>query len=137
MRFQQNRHYVFFDSHCPMCSNWAMQILQWDTEGVFILISAHSTIAASWAKARGVDPNIFHKTIVYLQPNVFWCTEGDAVKKIAKNLKSIPLPFSFILWIAPKVIINGIYRFIAQNRKKKGKDCDLLLDKSIKDRIIL
>ena len=137
MRFQENRHYVFFDSHCPMCSKWARKILQWDTEGVFILISAHSTIATSWVKKRGIDPSILSETIVYLQPNVFWCKEGNAIKNIAKNLKSLPLPFSFILWITPKKIIDGIYRFISQNRKKEIKDCDLNFDRSIRDRIIL
>ena len=137
MRFQENRHYVFFDSHCPMCSNWARKILQWDTEGVFILISTHSTIAATWAKERGIDPNIFSETIVYLRPNEFWCKEVDALKHIAKNLKSLPPPISVLLWIAPKVIINGIYRFISQNRKRKKKNCDLFLDRSIRDRIIL
>jgi predicted DCC family thiol-disulfide oxidoreductase YuxK len=137
MRFQENRHYVFFDSHCPMCSKWARKILQWDTEGVFILISAHSTIAASWAKERGIDPNIFSETIVYLQPNAFWSKEGDALKHIAKNLKSLPSLFSLVLWITPKVIINGIYRFISQNRKREKKDCDLSFDRSIRDRIIL
>ena len=137
MRFQENRHYVFFDSHCPMCSYWARKILQWDTEGVFILISVHSTIAAKWAKERGVAPNIFSETIVYLQPNAFWCKEGDALKHIAKNLKSLPPLFSLLLWITPNVIINGIYRFISQNRKREKKDCDLSLDRSFRDRIIL
>lgn len=137
MRFQENCHYVFFDSHCPMCSYWARKILQWDTEGVFILISVHSTIAAKWVKERGMAHNIFSETIVYLQPNAFWCKEGDALKHIAKNLKSLPPLFSLLLWITPNVIINGIYRFISQNRKQEKKDCDLSLDRSIRDRIIL
>jgi hypothetical protein len=35
---------------------------QWDTEGVFILISAHSTIAASWAIERGLGIELFQQS---------------------------------------------------------------------------
>ena len=137
MRFQENRHYVFFDSHCPMCSKWSGKILQWDTEGVFILISAHSTIAASWAIERGFGIELFQQSILYFRPGTLWCQEAKALKLIGKNLKGLPLILGILLWVAPEWLINLFYRLIASNRQKEIKKCNVTLEDSLKDRLIL
>ena len=137
MRFQENRHYVFFDSHCPMCSKWAGKILQWDTEGVFILISAHSTIAASWAIERGFGIELFQQSILYFRPGTLWCQEAKALKLIGKNLKGLPLILDILLWIAPEWLIHLFYRLIASNRRKEIKECNVTLEDSFEGRLIL
>jgi predicted DCC family thiol-disulfide oxidoreductase YuxK len=137
MRFQENRHYVFFDSHCPMCSKWARKILQWDTEGVFILISAHSTIAASWAIERGLGIELFQQSILYFRPGALWYQEAKALKLIGKNLKGLPLILGILLWVAPEWLINLFYRLIASNRRKEIKECNITLKDSFEGRLIL
>ena len=136
MRFQENRHYIFFDGHCPMCSYWARKILQWDTEGVFILISAHSTIAASWAKERSLGIELFQKSIVYFRPSILWCQEAKALKLISENLKGLPFIFKILLWLTPEWLLNIFYRLIASNRIRRTK-CDFTLENSHEERIIL
>lgn len=137
MRFQENRHYVFFDSHCPMCSNWAKKILRWDTEGVFILISVHSTAAASWAIERGLGIELFQNSIVYFRPSTLWHQEAKAIKFIGKNLKGLPLLLGILLWITPEWLINLFYRLIASHRKKEITKCEFPLEDSFKGRLIL
>jgi len=137
MRFQENRHYVFFDSHCPMCSNWARKILRWDTEGVFILVSAHSTIAASWAIERGLGIELFQNSIVYFRPTTLWYQEAKALKLIGKNLKGLPLILGILLWFAPEWLINIFYRLIASNRRKEIKGCEFTLKDSFDGRLKL
>ena len=137
MRFQENSHYVFFDSHCPMCSNWARKILHWDTEGVFILISAHSTTAASWAIERGLGIELFQNSIVYFRPSTLWHQEAKALKLVGKNLKGLPFLLGIILWIAPEWLINIFYRPIASNRRKETKECNFTLKDSFEGRLIL
>ena len=137
MRFQEDHHYVFFDSHCPMCSNWARKILEWDTEGVFILISAHSTVAASWAIERGLEIELFQNSIVYFRPSSLWCQEAKALKLIGKNLKGLPLILDILLWITPEWLINIFYQLIASHRKKEITECGFPLKDSFEGRLIL
>ncbi len=137
MKFQENYHYVFFDSHCPMCSNWAKKILRWDTEGVFILISAHSSAAAAWAMERGLGIELFQNSIVYLRPSTLWYQEAKALKLIGKNLKGLPLILGILLRVAPEWLINLFYRLIASNRRKKIKECNVTLKDSFEGRLIL
>jgi predicted DCC family thiol-disulfide oxidoreductase YuxK len=137
MRFQENRHYVFFDSHCPLCSKWARKILQWDTEGVFILISAHSTTAASWAIERSLGIELFQHSVLYFRPCALWYQEAKALKLIGKNLKGLPLILGILLWVAPEWLINLFYRLIASNRRKEIKECNVTFKDSFEGRLIL
>ena len=137
MIFQENLHYIFFDSHCPMCSNWARKILQWDTERVFILISAHSNAAASWLGERGLGTELFQNSIVYFKPSTLWHQEAKALKLIGKNLKGLPLILGIPLWITPEWLIKIFYRLVASNRRKEIKECEFTLKDSFEGRLIL
>lgn len=107
-----DRHIVFFDGVCNLCSGAVQFVLKRDKKEFFKFSSLQSEFAR-----KNLPENLTNmQSIVYLENGQLY-TQSTAVLKIVKHLNGI-WPMLYILIIIPRFIRDFIYDYIAKNRYK-------------------
>lgn len=113
MMKQPEKHIVFFDGHCNLCSNSVRFIIKRDKKKRFIFASLQSDAAR--AHLLQFDPkNKINDSIILLEGGKQY-EKSTAVLRIAREL-SPPWPVFYALKIIPVSLRDVLYDWIAANR---------------------
>lgn len=109
------RQVIFYDGVCLLCNRFILFVLKADRkEKIFI-----SALQSEFTKTVLEDYNLSHdamESVVFLKDGIIY-TESSAALKIFQLL-GFPWAIMAVFFIIPKIIRNGIYRWIARNRYK-------------------
>jgi predicted DCC family thiol-disulfide oxidoreductase YuxK len=104
---------ILFDGVCNLCNGFVQFVIKRDTQAQFKFAALQSDTAKALLIAHKIQIKDL-KTVVFIENQKVY-TQSDAALQIAKYLGSA-WPLARILFVVPKFIRNGIYRFIAKNR---------------------
>jgi len=126
MMKQPEKHIVFFDGHCNLCSNSVRFIIKRDKKKYFVFASLQSDAARPYLLQ--FDPkNKINDSIILMEGGKQY-KKSTAVLRIARQL-SPPWPVFYALKIIPVSLRDALYDWIAANRYKWfGKRTQCLLD---------
>jgi predicted DCC family thiol-disulfide oxidoreductase YuxK len=104
---------ILFDAMCILCSANARFILEHDRRGRFRLASIQSPAGAGLCRRFGLDPND-PESLLFVQGDRA-LRDSDAVLAIWSGL-GWPWRAGAALRIVPRVLRDGLYRWVARNR---------------------
>ncbi|MGL4820139.1 MAG: thiol-disulfide oxidoreductase DCC family protein [Bacilli bacterium] len=105
---------IFFDGECAFCAKSVQWIVQHESAPVAQFCSLQSAFAKETLANYGTLPD---SVILYTDGTVY--TESEAAIRIATLLRT---PYSWLQFVryVPRSLRDGVYRFIARNRKLFG-----------------
>ncbi len=104
---------VVFDALCVLCSADAQFILTHDRRKYFRLAAMQGPHGAALLKRHGIDPEN-PETMLIVDGDTIW-RDSDAVFAVAAGL-GWPWRAATVAKIIPRVIRDGLYRWVARNR---------------------
>jgi len=107
-----NKPVVFFDGNCGLCSRSINFIIKHDRYQHFLFCPLQSKTAEEFLGADLLNA----ESVVLLEEGELY-TESEAAFNILKHLRTF-WSFLLIFRVLPESITNGVYRWIARNRKK-------------------
>ncbi len=113
MEFDKN--IIFYDGDCGFCNRSVQFVLNNERKSEIYFSSLQSDYAREFFKAQNL-PNPDLSTFYYYSNGILY-QKSTAALKVVPKLKWYYRFFVFG-WIAPKFLRDGIYDFIAKNRKK-------------------
>lgn len=110
------RHLVFYDGECGLCDRSVQFILAHDVEHLFCFAPLQGKTAQKYLKNEhfAADSLIL---IEDYQTNLRVTTEGDAIFAICRQLPFPIYLLSGFRWL-PAFLYNGVYRWVANRRKR-------------------
>jgi len=119
-----NKIIVLYDGDCGLCNRAIQILLQEDPSDQFRFVSQQADLGKSILAHIGYNPNTLDSLVVY-QPKVAYYTQSQAVFYLCKH-GSYKLKLLLVFQLFPKVILNGLYNWIAKNRHHwfdKNENC--------------
>lgn len=119
-----NKIIVLFDGDCGLCNRAIQILLQEDPLDQFRFVSQQAALGKSILAHTGFDPNTNDSLVVY-HPNLAYYTQSQAVFYLCKH-GSYKLKLLLVFQLFPKVMLDGLYKWIAQNRYRwfgKNEHC--------------
>ncbi|MFC4619548.1 thiol-disulfide oxidoreductase DCC family protein [Camelliibacillus cellulosilyticus] len=106
---------VLFDGVCNLCNKSVQFIINRDRKGYFLFSSLQSPTAKGLLDTYRIQsPSL--STIILIEKDQFY-TESTAVLRICKRLNGLWKGL-YLFIIVPKVVRDGVYRWIAKRRYK-------------------
>lgn len=104
----ENLNILFYDGYCNLCHGAVRFVNKWDKKRHIY-----------FAPLKGITADAFnlslpHNTLVYSRHGKCF-TESSAVLEVAYDLGGL-WRFTYFFRIIPRVLRDGLYRFIARNR---------------------
>jgi predicted DCC family thiol-disulfide oxidoreductase YuxK len=124
-----NKIIVLFDSDCGLCNRAIQILLQEDPLDQFRFVSQQAALGKSILAHIGYNPNTNDSLVVY-HPNLAYYIQSQAVFYLCKH-GSYKLKLLLVFQLFPKVMLDGLYKWIAKNRYKwfgKSDSCSMLPD---------
>jgi len=112
---QVEKHIIFFDGHCNLCSNSVQFVIKRDKKKRFIFASLQSDAASAHLLQFG-SKNKTNDSIILVEGGERF-EKSEAALRIAKHL-SPPWPVFYLLIIIPKNWRDAMYDLISKNRYK-------------------
>lgn len=112
---------IFFDGQCPMCHSWVKRIIRLDRRRRFRFSPLEGELAKK-TLTPSLPDYIREDTIIYFREDKVYL-RSDAALNILWDL-GFPYSLGFVFWLVPKVIRNGVYRWVASRRYMYGKRFD-------------
>ena len=109
----KNSPIILFDAECVLCSANAQFVLKHDKVGYFRLAAMQGEVGAALYRENGIDPEDPSSMIVIDGSHVR--QDSDAVLSIYEGL-GYPWRLVGVFRLAPRLIRDPIYRWIARNR---------------------
>lgn len=106
---------ILFDAECVLCSANAQFVLGHDRARRFRLASVQSDVGAALCRAHGIDPTDPASMLVVEGGRVR--RDSDAVLSIYAGL-GLPWRLLGLMRLAPRVLRDPVYRWVARNRYK-------------------
>lgn len=123
---QPEKHIVFFDGHCNLCSNSVQFVIKRDKKKRFVFASLQSDAARAHLLQFG-SKNKINDSIILVEGGKQF-ERSDAALRIAKHL-SPPWPVFYMLKVIPASWRDAVYDLIARNRYKWfGKKDQCMMD---------
>lgn len=123
---QPEKHIVFFDGHCNLCSNSVQFVIKRDKKKRFVFASLQSDAARAHLLQFG-SKNKINDSIILVEGGKQF-ERSDAALRIAKHL-SPPWPVFYMLTVIPASWRDAVYDLIARNRYKWfGKKDQCMMD---------
>lgn len=110
---------VFYDGECGFCSRWVQWILRTDRANKFLFAPLQGTTAQD---RLGALPEDLDEWSLVLLENGQPYYRSTAALKVLSEAGGI-LWLARIFLIVPKLIRDGVYKWIARNRKRFGTSC--------------
>jgi predicted DCC family thiol-disulfide oxidoreductase YuxK len=114
---------ILFDGVCNLCSKSVQFIISRDKKELFLFGSLQGKAAQAYGKKFNITFNMINSFILIDQNNIY--TRSSAALRVLKYLgNGWQLFYAFI--IVPKLLRDGIYNLIANNRYKwfgKKEEC--------------
>jgi predicted DCC family thiol-disulfide oxidoreductase YuxK len=122
---EEGRPVILFDGVCNLCNGAVKFILKRDPAGKFLFASLQSPFAAQAVKDFAIESTGLYSILLIKNGRLF--DRSDALLEITRDL-SAWWPALYMLRVVPKVIRDGVYKFVANNRYRLfGKDESCLL----------
>lgn len=112
---------IFFDGQCPMCHSWVKRIIRLDKNKLFRFSPLENELAKKTLTPMLPD-YLQEDTIIYYREDKAFL-RSDAALKILLDL-GFPFNLGIVFWIVPRVIRDGVYRWVASRRYTYGKRYD-------------
>ena len=106
---------IFFDGVCKLCNHSVNFFIKQDEKGVLKFASLQSDFAKSFLPQSLI--NSVNLDSMVFSDGVSFYTKSSAVLEICKTLGG-GFHFFRIGYLLPRIIRDGLYRFIANNRYK-------------------
>jgi predicted DCC family thiol-disulfide oxidoreductase YuxK len=104
---------LFFDGVCNLCNGAVQWVIRHDPQQYVQFAALQSETAKVKLGSAGIDLESL-ESLVLLEDGVVY-THSDAALRLARALGS-PWSWATIFMFVPKIIRDGLYRFIAKNR---------------------
>jgi predicted DCC family thiol-disulfide oxidoreductase YuxK len=113
---------LFFDGDCSLCNKTVQFILKHErkTTEPILFCSLQSAYARQALSKYNYNFNELNTLVLSIDDKVFY--KSDAALNVTKYLE-IPYIWVIICKIIPQFIRDGIYNYIAKNRKKLAPFC--------------
>ncbi|MCH2123740.1 MAG: thiol-disulfide oxidoreductase DCC family protein [Pirellulaceae bacterium] len=105
-------HVVLFDGVCNLCNGMVNFLIDRDPHKKLKFAALQSGYGARLREVHQLDDSL--SSIILVEGDVVY-QRSTAVLRIVRQLKGI-WPLVAILLIVPRVIRDGVYRFVAKNR---------------------
>ncbi|EOQ87898.1 PF04134 family protein [Leptospira yanagawae serovar Saopaulo str. Sao Paulo = ATCC 700523] len=118
----EKRKIVFFDGVCHLCMG-SVQFLLKHNPSESLLFSSIGSKTYLELVPKSQETSLPDSILYWKEGNLL--VESDAILGITKEL-SFPWKLGIFFWIVPKLIRNGIYRFVAKHRYQwfgKAESC--------------
>ncbi len=115
-----NTTILFFDGDCSLCNKTVQFIIKHEkkVEEPILFCSLQSAFARKILKKYHYDFNQLSTLVLLIDENIFY--KSNAVINVSTYLKA-PYKWCIVFRIVPGFIRDGIYNYIAKNRKKLVK----------------
>ncbi len=110
---------VVFDGECALCNGFVAWLIRHDRRGHFLIAGSAGDVGAAVMAAAGLDSHVASSTLIVWDGTVH--VRSSAIIAIAKRL---PWPWRAVtaIRVVPKVVRDGVYRFIAARRARMHAD---------------
>lgn len=112
---ENKNHIILFDGVCNLCNNSINFIIRHDKKNIFYFSALQSEFSKSFFLQKKISLNQ-PESIIYIENGEYY-TQSTAALRIARHLNGL-YPLLYVLILIPRVIRNGIYKYIAKNRYK-------------------
>ena len=109
---------IFFDGNCPICHSWVKRIIRWDSRKLFSFSPLEGELAKKLLTPLLPDYTGEDTIIFYEEGQIF--LRSDAAIAITRLL-GFPYNLALAGRMVPKVIRDGIYRWVASRRFRYGQ----------------
>ena len=111
---------MFFDGECSLCNKTVQFILRHEnkTTEPILFCSLQSAYAKQTLEKYHYNFDQLSTLVLLLNDNVFY--KSNAALNLCKFLKA-PYSWCIVFKIAPSFIKDGVYNYVAKNRKKLVK----------------
>lgn len=116
---------ILYDGVCNLCTRWVLFVIRHDPKGRFLFAPSQSETGKRLIEEKGLS-ELVTRTVVLLQGDRVR-KESDAALEIIRQLEA-PWKWFYGFKLVPRVLRNGIYRFIAGNRHRwfgKKPECSV------------
>lgn len=110
-KLSEHKTIIFFDADCLMCSRFVIWLLQKDRKNAFVFASLNGEVGLTVINHFKITSDsviVMHGEELFL--------ESDAVIKIFSQMSGLWRTLHLLRYV-PKFCRNGVYRWIARNRK--------------------
>lgn len=115
MNLKKKHKIILFDGVCNLCNSTVQRVIKNDKKDVFRFTPLQSAVGMVMVTELGID-TAQTDSIILVEDATFY-TKSTAALKIARELSG-GYPLLYVFKIAPTIIRNWVYDFIAINRYK-------------------
>lgn len=113
MNEQEGHPIILFDGVCNLCEGSVRFIIQRDPDAVFRFAALQSKAGTRLLQAYHLDAAMLDSVVVIESGKLY--THSTAALRICRHLSGLwPLLYGFM--IVPRVLRDGVYRWVARNR---------------------
>ncbi len=120
----KNKKLILFDGVCNLCNASVQYIIKNDKNDVFLFTALQSEVGLGIIKQFNIDTKKTDSILLYSEKKGIYY-KSTAALKIASQL-GFPLNLMSVFLVAPAVIRNWVYDYIAKNRYQwygKKEEC--------------
>ncbi len=114
LNFPKNKKLILFDGVCNLCNSSVQYVIKHDKNNMFMFAPLQSNIGKKIIENFNIDTQKVDSILLYT-PKKGIDYKSTAALKIANNL-GFPQSIMSVFFIAPPVIRNWVYNYIAKNR---------------------
>ena len=112
---------LLYDGKCILCNRAVQYVLKHEAEHILHFAHIESQVGQKWMRTISSERGLVDTLVLVEDGNVF--LYSDAALRLCRYLKR-PYSFLAIGRIVPRLLRDGVYRFIARNRYKWFGDID-------------
>ena len=112
---------LLYDGKCILCNSAVQYVLKHEAEHILHFAHIESQVGQKWMCTISSERGLVDTLVLVEDGNVF--LYSDAALRLCRYLKR-PYSFLAIGRIVPRLLRDGVYRFIARNRYKWFGDID-------------
>lgn len=112
---------LLYDGKCILCNSAVQYVLKHEAEHILHFAHIESQVGQKWMRTISSERGLVDTLVLVEDGKVF--LYSDAALRLCRYLKR-PYSFLAIGRIVPRLLRDGVYRFIARNRYKWFGDID-------------